>query len=188
MVASLLLAVALQGPTLAQVEDRLCRNGYLESLFETRWVIAQGAKVVPILDRMLADKKRYTDVGTFTGAFPFNAEYALAHIDAAAAQAVLKKHKIKYGLQGWNLRNKMKSQAYGVVYKDAALSPKPSGKIGSALILKPGTEVRILQSAVENHKEEGARGGPATFAYVEVLATKRKGYVQLAADVFDPFF
>lgn len=188
MVASLLLAVALQGPTLAQVEDRLCRNGYTESLFDARWAISQGAKIVPILDKMLGQKKKYADPGEYTGAFPFNAEYALAHIDVPAAQAALKKHKIKYGLQGWNLRRKMKSQSYGVVYKDSALSPKASGKIGSALILKPGTEVRILKAAVENPNEEGARGGPATFAYVEVLKTKRKGYVQLAADVFDPFF
>jgi hypothetical protein len=188
MVTSLVLAFALQTPTLAQVEDRLCRNGYLDSLFETKWAIAQGAKIVPILDKMLGQKKKYADVGKYTGAFPFNAEYALAHIDVPAAQAALKKHKVTYGLQGWNLRRKMKSQSYGVVYKDSALSPKPSGEIGSALILKPGTEVKILKAAVENPNEEGARGGPATFAYVEVLATKQKGYVQLAADVFDPFF
>ncbi|MBX7135885.1 MAG: hypothetical protein K1X67_24720 [Fimbriimonadaceae bacterium] len=136
---------------------------------------------------MLSNAKKYTDIGEYTGAFPFNAEYVLAHIDAAESLVVLKKHKLKFGIQGWNLRHSKKSQSYGVVYQNVGLHPRASAQIGSVLILKPGEAVRILKRRVENAREEGPRGGPSLFDEVEVLSSGRKGFVQRMGDNFDPF-
>lgn len=176
-----------QGPTLAEVENRLTRSGYTQSLVETGWAIQQGKAIVPILDKMLSNAKKYTDVGEYTGAFPFNAEYVLAHIDTAESLVVLKKHKLKFGIQGWNLRHSKKSQGYGVVYQNVGLHPRASAQIGSVLILKPGEAVKILKRRVENAREEGPRGGPSLFDEVEVLSSGRQGFVQRMGDNFDPF-
>lgn len=173
--------------TLAEVENRLTRNGYTESLIETGWAIQKGKAIVPILDKMLSNAKKYSDIGEFTGAFPFNAEYVLAHIGVPESLAALKKHKLKFGIQGWNLRHTKKSQNYGVVRKTVGLHPQASSKIGSVLIVKPGESVKILKRRVENAREEGPRGGASLFDEVEVLSSGRRGYVQRAGDDFDPF-
>lgn len=173
--------------TVTEVENRLTRSGYTESLIETGWAIQKGKAIVPILDKMLSNAKKYTDVSEFTGAFPFNAEYVLAHIDMPESLAALKKHKLKFGAQGWSLRHTKKSQNYGVVHSPVGLHPQASSKIGSVLIVKPGESVKILRRKVENAREEGPRGGASLFDEVEVLSSGRKGYVQRAGDDFDPF-
>src|SRR5690606_32084651 len=125
----------------------------------------------------LSNAKKYADIGEFTGAFPFNAEYVLAHIDVPESLAALKKHKLKYGMQAWNLRHTKKSQDYGVVYQNVGLHPRASAQIGSVLILKPGEGVKILKRRIENQREEGPRGGPSLFDEVEVLSSGRRGFV-----------
>lgn len=174
--------------TIAEVEKRLVKNGYVDSLLETDWAIKQGGPIVPILEKMLAKTKQYQAAGEFA-AFPFNAQYVLAHIDKPEALAALKKYKVVYGIQGWQLRHKMKSQNYGVVHQQIGLHPRADARIANVLLLKPGTEVKILERMVENAREEGPRGGPAYYDHVEVLGgEKRLGYVQRAGDQFDPFF
>lgn len=190
MNAVLLFAAVLVSPqsvTLEEAENRLVRNGFTESMWEAQWAVKQGAKIVPILDKMLSQKQKYVNSDDFTGAFPYNAEYALAHIDVDAALAALKKYKVTYGIQGWNLRRSKKSKNYGVVHFELSMYPAANQK-GKAAKLKPGTQVRIIKAGIENAREESARGGPATYDHVEVLATKKKGYVLRAGDNFDPFF
>ncbi|HMO11891.1 MAG TPA: DUF6304 family protein [Actinotalea sp.] len=75
----------------------------------------------------------------------------------------------------------------GVVHFELSKYPAANQK-GKTAKLKPGTQVRIIQAGIENAREESARGGPATYDHVEVLATKKKGYVLRAGDNFDPFF
>lgn len=111
--------------TLAEVENRLTRNGYTESLIETGWAIQKGKAIVPILDKMLSNAKKYSDIGEFTGAFPFNAEYVLAHIDVPESLAALKKHKLKFGTRAGICGTPRRAKTTAWYAKRSASIPKP---------------------------------------------------------------
>lgn len=185
---ALVYAAFGQKPTLKQAEAKLVHDGYIDTLFNADWAVKQGDAIVPILDQMLAKRKTYAKLENGGGAFPFNAEYALAHIPSKRALAVLQKYKMSLAIQGWKLRDQKKSRDYGVLSRDASIFVKANQSIGAVQQLKAGTAVRILKRGIENPNEEGARGGPTVYDEVEVLATGRRGFIQRAGDNFDPFF
>jgi len=185
---SIVFAAFAQKPTLKQAEDKLVHDGYIDTLCNAQWAVKQGDAIVPILDQMLAKRKTYAKLDNGGGAFPFNAEYARAHIPSKRSLAVLEKYKLKLAIQGWKLRDQKKSKDYGVLSRDGSIFVKANQSIGAVQQLKAGTAVRILKRAIENPNEEGPRGGPTVYDEVEVLSTGRRGFVQRAGDNFDPFF
>lgn len=196
-VFSLLIAViASQVPTLRDMEERLVRSGYSETLDNAYWAVDQGEKIVPTLERLLKNKQRYrNELGGATGAFPFNVYWALAHIPSEKALLVLERQSDpeermvrQLAIKGFELRRKMKGQKYGVTGEGQKLLAGSSERSKLLANLPTGTAVKILREMIRNEKEMGARGGPATFDYIQVIATKAKGYIQRAGDDFSPFF
>jgi hypothetical protein len=182
-------------PTMKQAEDRLVKGGYLETLMNANWAVEQGAPVVPILDRMLGRRLLYEEeLGGATGAFPFNALWALAHIPQPSALKVLEKYAAAdqdpgavLAVKGWKLRAEKKAACYGVLSNDAALLERPSADARVVKQLKAGQAVRIERTMIANPGEEGARGGPAHYDQVKLLPGGEQGYIGRAGDDFSPF-
>ena len=70
----------------------------------------------------------------------------------------------------------------------AALYAAPSVSAKVVKTFRAGQPVHILRENVENAKEEGPRGGPTAFDYVEALPSGPKGYIERAGDGFTPFY
>ncbi len=52
----------------------------METLLNAYWAVDQGEAIVPLLGQMLKKQKAYDkELGGATGAFPFNALWALAY-------------------------------------------------------------------------------------------------------------
>jgi hypothetical protein len=192
----------LQAPTLKQAEQQLL-GPYVDSLEGAKWAAAKGPSIVPVLSQMLDRVEDYKkrDDGTM-GAFPFNTIWALGHIKGDASRAALNRYirrtqditnrtQAMYAIAAHDLRARKKSDSYGVLG-----STSPAGKLyaqaseNSRVLktMKPGQPVRLLKEAIENPKEEGARGGPTVYDYVELVPSGPRGYVQRAGDIFSPFF
>ncbi len=180
---------------LKEAEDRLVRGGYIETLMNAHWAVEQGAPIVAILGRMLAQSKTYEkEMGGVTGAFPFDAVWALAHIPKASALEVLEKYgaashdpSVALAIKGWKLRSQKKAAGYGVLINDAALLEKPSGSSRVARQLRAGQAVQIEQTMITSPGEEGPRSGPAHYDRVKLLPGGPRGYIGRAGDDFSPF-
>lgn len=200
---TLLLAGALGWPllgragtplTLAAVENRLVKGGYLETLNNARWAVAQGEAIVPLLGRMLHKRQTYEqELGGATGAFPFNVLWALGHLPQPSALQVLKKYyavskdvSAALAIQGWQLRAQ-EGPRHGVLTNDAPLLEQPSEKARVVKDLKSGQAVKIEQEMITAPGEEGPRGGPAHYDRVELLPGREKGYLRRSGDDFSPF-
>ena len=201
---TLLLAGALGWPlageagpalTLKEVENRLVRGGYAETLFNAPWAVEQGEAIVPLLGRMLNKRKAYDqELGGATGAFPFNALWALGHIPQPSALQVLEKYaaashdpSAALAIKGWKLRASEKGPGYGVLTNDAPLLSKPAAQARVVKELKAGQPVKIEGEMITSPGEEGPRGGPAHYDQVELLPGGEKGYLSRAGDDFSPF-
>jgi hypothetical protein len=182
-------------PTLEQLEQKLVRGSYLDTLHAAPWAAAQGEAVVPQLAAMLARGQKYDEQWEgATGAYPFNVIWALAQISTPASLQVLEHYFSRtdneaagFGIKGVKLRLEQKNRQYGVLLSDKPLLAGASQTARSLRELKAGQAVRILQARVVNAAEEGPRGGPALFDYVEVLPSGPKGYVERAGDGFPPY-
>ncbi|MHB8070057.1 MAG: hypothetical protein ACYDIC_19365, partial [Desulfobaccales bacterium] len=149
----------------------------------------------PLLGQMLKQRQAYEEeLGGATGAFPFNALWALGHIPQPSALQVLKKyyaasHDPGAGLaiKGWNLRDREKGPRYGVLTNDAPLREKPAEKARVVKELKAGQAVKIECEMITSPGEEGPRGGPAHYDQVELIPSRDKGYILRAGDDFSPF-
>ena len=180
--------------TLKEVENRLVRGGYVETLFNANWAVEQGEAIVPFLGRMLNKRKAYDqELGGATGAFPFNALWALGHILKPAALQVLEKYSAAsrdpsaaLASQGWKLRAE-KGPGYGVLTNDATLLEKPAAQAPVVKELKAGQPVKIVGEMITSPGEEGPRGGPANYDQVELIPGGEKGYISRAGDDFSPF-
>jgi len=181
--------------TLGEAENRLVRGGYMETLLNANWAVAQGEAIVPLLGRMLNKRQAYDqELGGATGAFPFNALWALGHIPKASALQVLEKYfaashdsSAALAIKGWKLRATEKGPGYGVLTNDAPLLEKPLGTAPVVKELKAGQMVKIERQMITSPGEEGPRGGPAHYDQVELIPSGEKGYISRAGDDFSPF-
>lgn len=181
--------------TLKEVESRLVRGGYTETLLNARWAVDQGEAIVPLLGRMLKKRQAYDqELGGATGAFPFNVLWALGHIPQPSALQVLEKYSAAshdssaaLAIKGWKLRASEKGPGFGVLTNDAPLLEKPAAQARVVKELKAGQSVKIERQMITNPGEEGPRGGPANFDQVELIPSGEKGYISRAGDDFSPF-
>lgn len=181
--------------TLKEAENRLVRGGYLETLLNAHWTVAQGEAIVPLLGQMLKKRQTYEEeLGGATGAFPFNALWALAHIPRPSALQVLEKYSAvsqdpsaALAIKGWKLRAQKKSPGYGVLTNDAPLREKPAAAARVIKELKTGQAVKIERTMITSPGEEGPRGGPAYYDHVELIPGREQGYISRAGDDFSPF-
>jgi hypothetical protein len=200
---TLLLSGALGWPTpspagtslsLGEVENRLVRGGYLETLLNAHWAVEQGEAIVPLLVQMLNKRRAYDkELGGATGAFPFNALWALGHIPQPSALQVLEKYaaasldpSAALAIQGWKLRA-AKGPSYGILTNDGPLLEKPEEKARVLKELKAGQPVKIERARLTSPGEEGPRGGPAYYDRVELIPSGETGYISRAGDDFSPF-
>jgi hypothetical protein len=181
--------------TLKEVENRLVRDGYTETLLNAQWAVDQGEAIVPLLGQMLKKQKAYEkELGGAAGAFPFNALWALGHIPQASALQVLEKYSAAshdsgaaLAIKGWKLRAQEKGPGYGVLTNDARLLEKPGAQARVVKELKAGQMVKIERAMITSPGEEGPRGGPAHYDQVELIPGREKGYISRAGDDFSPF-
>ncbi|MGO9174818.1 MAG: hypothetical protein ACLQED_01545 [Desulfobaccales bacterium] len=181
--------------TLKEVENRLVRGGYAETLFNAPWAVEQGEAIVPLLGQMLKKRKAYDqELGGATGAFPFDALWALGHIPQPSALQVLEQYSAAshdpsaaLAVQGWKLRAQEKGPGYGVLTNDSPLLEKPAAQARVVKELKAGQAVKIESEAITNPGEEGPRGGPAQYDQVDLIPSGEKGYISRAGDDFSPF-
>ncbi|MFI5331186.1 MAG: hypothetical protein ACHQ2F_09155 [Desulfobaccales bacterium] len=202
--ALVLLAVAWGWPlagaaapalTLQQAEKRLVRGGYLDTLMAADWAVSQGEAIVPLLGQMLEKRQKYDrELGGATGAFPFNALWALGHIPKQVALQALEKYfasshdpTAALAIQGWQLRSTMQSSRYGVLTNETPLLEKPRENARVVKELKAGQQVKIVREKLTSPGEEGPRGGPAYYERVELIPTGEEGYISRAGDDFSPF-
>lgn len=185
---------AVPALTLKEVENRLVRGGYMETLLNAPWAVEQGEAIVPLLGRLLQKRQAYDqELGGATGAFPFNALWALGHIAKASALQVLDKYSAAshdpsaaLAIKGWKLRAE-KGPGYGVLTNDAPLLSKPAAQAPVVKEIKAGQPVKIEGEMITSPGEEGPRGGPANYDRVELLPGGEKGYISRAGDDFSPF-
>jgi len=189
--------------TLSAVENRILIPAYVDSLEAATWAAQQGPRAVPFLEKLVAQhavyEKRAEQKGDVLGAFPFNAVWALGRIPGKEAAAALSRlasssdtsvrPMVVHALAAHRLRA-AKGTGYGVYARGqtASLYAAPSGSAKVVKTLRPGQAVHILRERIENPKEEGPRGGPTAFDYVEVLPGGPKGYIERAGDGFTPFY
>jgi hypothetical protein len=198
------LAVALAWPvaggaapplTLPEVENRMVRGGYLDTLYAAQWAVAQGEAVIPLLGQMLDKGEQYQEEeGGAIGAFPFNVLWALAHIPSSKALNALEKYHeatkdptAALAIQGWRLRSNEQSPRFGVLSNDGALLENPREQAQVVKKIKAGQKVKILQEKIVNPKEVGPRGGAQYYDRVELLPSGEPGYLPRAGDDFSPF-
>ena len=181
--------------TLPEVEKRLVRGGYLDTLFAAQWAAAQGEPVIPLLAQMLEKGPQYQEEeGGAVGAYPFNVLWALAHIPDSRSFQVLEKYydaskdpTAARAIEGWRLRRNEQSPRFGVLVNDGALLERPEEKALVVKRIKAGQKVKILQEMIANPKEVGPRGGAAYYDRVELLPSAEQGYLPRAGDDFTPF-
>jgi len=186
--------------SLKEVEERMVKGGYLDTLYEAYWAAEQGEVILPILEEMLYQPQKYQK-GSFAGtsAYPFNVIWALAHINSTRSPQILMKFSswttqkfnkdvARLAIKGFRLRCTQKSRAYGVLVRaEVKLLKCPDEKAQVLKLLKSGQSVRILKSYVVNKKEEGPRGGPAVYDYIELIPQKKRGYIQRLGGDFTSF-
>ena len=181
--------------TLPQVEGRMVRGGYLDTLNAAYWAVAQGEAVVPLLAQLLDNRAKYAkELGGATGAFPFNAVWALGRIPKSGSLKVLEKYYFAtkdpaaaLAMQGWKLRERERSPRYGVLAKDAALLEYPEEKARVLKRIKAGQQVKVLHEKNPNPREVGPRGGPIYYDRVDLVPSGEQGYIPRAGDDFTPF-
>jgi uncharacterized protein len=186
---------ARKAPTLKEAENRLVRGGYTETLMNANWAVAQGGAIVPILERMLRQRKAYEkEPGGVTGAFPFDVLWALGHIAQPSALKVLEAYAAAshdstaaLAVKGWKLRARKKAAGYGVLTNDAPLLEKPSAGARVVKQLKAGQAVQIEHAMLTSPGEQGPRGGPAHYDQARLLPGGEQGYIGRAGDDFSPF-
>ncbi len=188
-------AAAKPALTLQEAENLMVRGSYLDTLNASHWAVAQGEAVVPILAQLLANREKYAkESGGATGAFPFNAVWALGHIPKSSSFQALEKYQFAtkdpmaaLAMQGWKLRARERSHRYGVLVKDALLLESPIKQARVLKKIKPGQQVKILQEKNANPKEVGPRGGPVFYDRVELIPSGEQGFIARAGDDFSPF-
>lgn len=188
-------AQAQKAVTLREAENRMVRGGYLETLQGAYWAARQGEAMVPILSKMLQKNQQYQqELDMATGAFPFNALWALAHIPGEQSLKVLEQYfaatkdrSAALAIQGHKLRQDRQGSQYGVVINDTQLFSRPSEQSQVLQEITSGKQVKILQEKIVNTQEEGPRGGPSAYDRVELLPGGPPGYIQRAGDGFTPF-
>ncbi|MBM4283918.1 MAG: hypothetical protein FJ128_01535 [Deltaproteobacteria bacterium] len=181
--------------TLAQVEQRLVRGGYGATLNAAHWAVQQGEAIVPLLAQLLERRQIYEQqLGGATGAYPFNAVWALGQLSSPAALGVLERYFAKtrddtagLAIKAVKLRRTKQSRAFAVLLSDKTLYAQASLEAKAVKDLQGGQEIRIIKAGIVNPKEEGPRGGPAMFDQVEVVPTGEQGFVERAGDGFPPY-
>jgi hypothetical protein len=129
----------------AEAEKRLLQADYLGSLQAAHWAVKQGPRAVPALDALLARTDAYRKRADGTGAFPFNALWALAHIPGEPSRAALQRFRkaargqtdremADLALKGHALRATRKSSRYGVL-----------GGAGTTLYAVPSEQAKALR-------------------------------------------
>ena len=190
--------------SLKEVEGRMAKGGYLDTLWASYWAAEQGEAIVPILEEMLKKPQKYQkEPFAATSAYPFNVIWALAHIDSNRSLKILMKFSdwtmdklnkdvTELAIKGFQLRRTQKSKVarerYGVLVRaKAKLLEQPSEGAPVLKLLKSGQRVKVLKPYLENQKEEGPRGGPAVFDYVELIPQGDRGYIQRFGGDFTSF-
>ncbi len=195
LVAGSAAAAARPALTLPEVEKRLVRGGYLDTLNAAYWAVAQGEAVVPILAQLLENREKYAkELGGATGAFPLNVVWALGRIPKSSSLQVLEKYYFAtkdplaaLAMQGWKLRAREESPRYGVLAKDAVLLESPDQQSMVLKRIKAGQQVKILHEKNPNPREVGPRGGPMFYDRVDLVPSGEQGYIPRAGDDFTPF-
>jgi hypothetical protein len=180
---------------LKKAEERMVKGGYLDTLHASYWAADQGEAIVPLLERMLYNPQKYQkDPLAATSAYPFNVIWALAHIDSDRSLKVLMKFSLwantdfdkevaGLAIQGFRLRRSKGDKTLGVLVRtEAKLLERPSRSAPVLKLLKSGQSVRVIKPCLENQKEEGPRGGPAVFDYIELIPEGGRGYIERVGD------
>lgn len=183
-------------PPLQEIEEQLCFSGYSMSLAVAEdYAATHGAALVPILQTMLDKAETYVNDPMFTGAFPYNAVWILAHVGSDAARKAIERFAknakdahYSLALAGLDLRRKFNSPDYAVLHSETSLRDAASLKSKTLRALRPGQAFRILKPWIENHKEEGPRGGPAVFDAIELVPSREKGYVERQGTGEAPYY
>ncbi len=190
--------------SLKEVEGRMAKGGYLDTLYASYWAAEQGEAIIPILEEMLYKPKKYQkEPFAATSAYPFNVIWALAHIDSNHSLKILMKFSgwttdklnkdvAELAIKGFQLRRTKQSKVararYGVLVRaEAKLLGQPSESAQVLKLLKSGQSVEVLKPYLENEKEEGPRGGPAVFDYIELIPEGERGYIQRFGGDFTSF-
>jgi hypothetical protein len=186
--------------SLPEVEGRMVKGGYLDTLYAAYWAAGQGEAMIPILEQMLSTPKKYQkEPCAATSAYPFNVIWALAHIDSDRSLKILMKFSggrtknfdqavARLAIQGFRLRRAKQSEVYGVLVRaEGKLLERPSQKARVLKFLQSGQSVKVLKPYLENQKEEGPRGGPAVFDSIELIPQGERGYLQRFGGDFTSF-
>lgn len=186
--------------SLKEVEGRMIQGGYLDTLWASYWASEQGEAIIPILEEMLFKPRKYqAESFAAASAYPFNVIWALAHIDSNRSLKILMKFSVwttnlfnkdvtELAIKGFQLRRGKQSTFYGVLVRaETKLLERPSESAPVVKLLKSGQSVRVLKPYLENQKEEGPRGGPAVFDYIELIPQGDRGYIQRFGGDFTSF-
>ena len=184
--------------TFRTVQRRLIGGRYRQNLHAAYWAAAQGAKIVPHLERMIYERHNWEAEKGPELAFPLNAFWALAHIQTPRSLRVLEEFyelrpRVEWAglaIKGFKLREKMKSNEYGVLIKEATLQTHANAEDAELIqVIEKGQEVRILREGIKYRftYEVDRTSETLTYDYVEVLGTGQRGYIQRGADNFTPF-
>ena len=181
--------------TLGAAENRLVRSGYRETLLNASWAGDQGEAIVPLLERMLKKRQAYDqELGGATGAFPFNALWALGHILKPSALQVLEKYfaasqdpTAALAIKGWKLRAAEQGPRYGVLTNDAPLLLKPSEQARVVKKLQAGQPVKIERELIISPGRKDPGEARLIMTKAELIPSREKGYISRAGDDFSPF-
>ncbi|MGE5604418.1 MAG: hypothetical protein ACM3YE_01845 [Bacteroidota bacterium] len=151
--------------SLKEVEKKMAQGGYLDTLYASYWAADQGEAIIPILEEMLYQPKKYqTEPFEATSAYPFNVIWALAHIDSNRSLKILirfsgwttkifNKDVAGLAIKGFQLRRTKQSKIYGVLVRtQAKLLERPSESALVLKLLQSGQSVRVLKPHLENQK------------------------------------
>jgi hypothetical protein len=179
---------------IGDVEKRLIQGNYIATLDASNWAVQQGERIIPILEKMLSQKKKYRTEGHgLTGAFPFNAVWTLAHIPVPRSLKVLENYYTSthdddamLAINGYKVRNKLKDPDCGVLYLDSCNLNSDSSTSTVIQVITKGQMLKVLKYHIENNNEHNRRGGSQVYDYVELMPEGTKGYIPREGDDFSP--
>lgn len=176
------------------LEQRLL-GGWIDSAYGGYWTAKQSEDAVPLIEEMFTKIDAYGEQqeegGELMGIFPYNAIYALAHIDSPKAKTALEKCideefnlNCQMALEAWEYRHNHLTEVgeAGVARAEMVVYEQSDASSKQITTLYEGDKVIILESGVENQNEGGFRGGYMSYFQVKLIDSGEVGYIQQNPD------